>query len=75
MKNFYLVIAIQEGGKRYAYAHKQGYNNNLLCLSEKHKNAEYIAPCETWSKAKVTAEAWNAEYKANGKYLFNCPRF
>lgn len=70
----YIVISIQENGKRYAYAHKQGYSNNLLNLS-KIKGVEILQPCESWKKAKETAERWNAAYKANNDYLFDCPRF
>lgn len=74
MKNLYLVISIQEDGKRYAYAHKQPYCYNLLNLSE-IKGVEILQPCESWKKAKETAERWNAVYKANDNYLFDCPRF
>lgn len=74
MKNLYLVITIQENGRRYAYAHKQSYNNNLLNLAN-IKGVEFVAPCETLKKAKATAESWNAAYKANNQYLFYCPSF
>lgn len=74
MKNLYLVIAIQEKGRRYAYAHKQSYNNNLLCLAD-IKGVEFVAPCETFKQAKATAESWNAAYKVNNQYLFDCPKF
>lgn len=73
-KNLYIVISIQENGKRYAYAHKQPYCYNLLNLSE-IKGVEILQPCESWKKAKETAERWNAVYKANDNYLFDCPRF
>ena len=72
--NVYIVISIQENGKRYAYAHKQGYNNNLLNLS-KIKGVEILQPCETFKQAKATTESWNAAYKANKQHLFDYPRF
>ena len=73
-KNLYIVVSVKEDGKRYAYAHKQGYNNNLLNLS-KIKGVEILQPCESWKKAKETAERRNAIYKAINNYLFDCPRF
>lgn len=73
-KNIFLVISVQKGGKRYAYVRKQSYNNNLLCLSDIH-GAEIAHLCRTLTQAQATAAAWNAAYKANDNYLFDCPSF
>ena len=73
-KNLYIVISINENGKRYAFAHKQPYCYNLLNLF-KIRGVEFLLPCESWKKAKDVAECWNATYKANNNYLYNYPMF
>ena len=70
----YLVIQIDENGKKYVFARKLPANINLLDLHHIPR-AEVIRAAPTWKAARETAQRWNAVHKANGVHLYDDPAF
>ena len=69
MKNTYISVSVQEGGKYYAYTLPVSGSDNLLAKLN-IKGITHANICQTKKEAAQTAEQWNDSYKANGTYLF-----
>ena len=70
MKNFYIVVTIEENGKYYPYMIKTNSSNNLLSTL-KIPDIINATLFETKKRAAETVETWRTAYKANGTYLFD----
>ena len=70
MKYFYIVMAINENGKQYAYVLRHNQSNNLIGVTEQ-KNAEFAYLCQSKKEAERIASAWVESYKKNGTYMFD----
>lgn len=73
-KYLYLIIQIDENGKKYAFARKLPADVNLLDLPHIPR-AEIVRAAPTWKNARETATRWNAVHKANGVHLYDDPAF
>ena len=61
-------------GKYYAYIVKMSSSDNVLSKL-KIKGLLHANIYPTKKRAAAVVEAWNASYKSNGTYLFDCPGF
>lgn len=69
MKNYYIVVTIEQDGKYFSYVVKHPENYNLLAtLTIKNITGASLFP--TKKKAVEIADFWNDCYKKNGTYLF-----
>ena len=70
MKYFYIVMAINENGKQYAYIMRHNKCNNLIGTVNQ-KNAEFALLCSSKKEAEKVANAWVETYKRNKTYMFD----
>lgn len=75
MKHTYFAVAIEENDKYYAYVVKCAEGDNVLCSLNSIKGIVHANVCTTKKRAVELVNAWRTQYKANGSYLFNEPRF
>lgn len=66
--NTFYVIAVESNGRYHAYAQTINNSNNLVGIFP--TNAIHINACDTLKDAKRIVEAWNAGWKAEGKWLY-----
>lgn len=77
MKKIYIAVTVQENMRFYSYVITATQSDNI---AEKLKIKGLISAnvFPTKRHASEVAALWNAQYKANGTYLFNggdCPCF
>lgn len=70
MKNFPVVIEVEEQGKRYAYMIKVSDNENILKVLSNINGIISATMCKTQKDAKYKVSHYNAVYKANGINLY-----
>lgn len=71
MKNIYITIVLEEGGKRAAFSDTIHAGQNLKSIIERYKNADIIHLCETARQAGYLAAEWNAAYRQKGCWLYD----
>lgn len=70
MKKIFVVFAVEENGKYYAYADTIKTNENLIYHINR-ANCIVCHLCETRKQADIVAKRWNEEYRANGTYIID----
>ena len=70
MKNMYIAVIIKEEEKFYSYGIKINSSDNLISKL-KIKNIYSANVCDTKKKCSELVEAWNEQFKNNGKYMFS----
>lgn len=90
MKYFYIAVTVQQDRNEtiftpretdeinpglYAYLIKCTESDNLKSVLERVGGLLHANIYHTKKRAAAVVEAWNASYKSNGTYLFDCPGF
>lgn len=74
MKYFYFAVTVEENGKYYAFVIRASECDNLLSKLD-IKGIIHANIYQTKKKAEEVVDRWNADYKTNGTYLFDCSNF
>lgn len=75
-KTFYAALQITDGrGKKYAYVLPISATDNLHQLLQTQKGLMAAYMCASRNVAEKFVNDWNAEYRAEGTYMFAEPLF
>lgn len=75
MKNIYLVLIIEEDGKKHAFLTTVTPSTNLYTFINRQHGVYAANIYPTKKQATWAVEHFNAMFKINGVYMFDNPQF
>ena len=75
MKRIYIAAVAEEDNKYYAFVIPIQTGNNIKSILERYKDTIIWHLCESRKQADECVTLWNKNYKANGIYMFDSPKF